>query len=79
MHSEVGRNYRQTARHGLYQWMSEGLGIGGCDVNIAGAIHVVQKAIWDGTEFDELRLQFELIAKSGSIPGAVSAWVRDIT
>ena len=34
--------------------MGKGFGIGGAHVNITGADDVLQKAIWNGTEFDDV-------------------------
>src|SRR5713101_2235413 len=54
MHRQLRRHHRQATRHRLDQGMRKGFGISRGYVNVTGSVKVMQRAIGNRSEFDDV-------------------------
>src|SRR6267143_6575341 len=69
MHRQIGRNYRQAARHRLDQRMRERFRISWGHINVAGLIEVMKRAIRNRSELYDI--SSKIICEQGRRLGSI--------
>src|SRR5713101_6760618 len=77
MHRQIRRHHRQSARHRFNQRMSKGFGISRGYVNVAGTIEMMQRAIGNRSELDDVlaspKIVYDRRGRLGSISPRILA------